>query len=349
MVVVLKYGIPLEDAQRIRGNILERYPNLKDAKLSVGREMTTIQLIGDERGIRSEDIEGIGGVERYMPVLKPYKLVSREFHPEDTIIRVGNVEIGKEFVVMAGPCSVEEDMVEIARMVKSAGGKVLRGGAFKPRTSPYADQGMGERGLELLGSAGQIAGMPVITEVMAIADIETVTKYADILQVGMRNATNYALLKELSQTRKPVLLKRGLSDAFDVWLQSAEYLYLGKENGDGEYRGGNPNVMLCERGIKSFDPDRFRNTLDINAVAEAKRESHLPVIVDSSHGTGKRHLVVPVGLASILAGADGLLVEAHPDPNMAKSDGAQTIDMNALEKLVRAGEELYRFRKEWQI
>jgi 3-deoxy-7-phosphoheptulonate synthase len=347
MVVVLKYGVSLEDAQAIRRMIMDRYPGLDDVKISAGKEMTTLQLIGDERGIRPEDIGGISGVERYSPVSKPYKLASRDFHPEDTVIKVGKVKIGREFVVMAGPCSVDENVAEIAKGVKDAGAKILRGGAYKPRSSPYSYQGMREKGLVLLAEAGTKAGLPVITEVMDAEDIERIlASGVDILQVGMRNARNYSLLKELSQCGKPVLLKRGDSSKFDEWLMAGEYLLAGKENGGGEHVGGNPNVMLCERGIVGFDP-RFRNTMDINAIAEAKKESHLPVIADPSHGTGRRHLVVPVGLAAVAAGADGLLVEAHYDPGLATSDGAQTIGLKDLGKLVRAGEEIYKSRLGW--
>lgn len=344
MVVILNRGITVEGAHNVRRDILERYPGLSDARVSVGKERTTLQLIGGaERNIQPEDIEGMEGVDRFVPVLKPYKLASRDFHPEPTVIQVGNVEIGKEFVVMAGPCSVDENTADIAMGVRDAGAKVLRGGAYKPRTSPYSWQGLGERGLELLADAGQKTGLPVITEVMDASKIDIVSQHADILQLGTRNMKNYDLLKALSQTDTPVLLKRGESASFDEWMLAAEYILVGVENGSGEYVGGNPNVILCERGIRSFDP-RFRNTFDVNAVAEAKAESHLPVYGDPSHGTGRRHLVVPVGCSAVAAGADGLLVEAHYDPGIAKSDGAQTIGMDQLRYLVRQGEELYNMR-----
>lgn len=350
MVVVLKYGVSLEDAQRIRDTIKGKYPGL-EIDISVGEERTLLLLKGSaERMISSDYVAGIEGVETYHPVLKPYKLGLRESHPQDTVIKVGNVKIGSEFIVMAGPCSIEEKtvMMEIARGVKDAGGKIIRGGAFKPRTFPSDFRGLGEEGLVTLAEAGYATGLPTITEVMDASQIELVARYADILQVGARNSQNFTLLDALSRIDKPVLLKRGAALTFDEWLGSAEYLLLGSRNDNGEYVG-NPNVMLCERGVKSSDPNTFRNTLDVIAVIEARSKSHLPVIADPSHGTGKRHLVVDAGLSAVTAGAHGLLVEAHYNPSKAKTDGAQTIDLKALEKLVRIGEDLYRLRREWDL
>jgi 3-deoxy-7-phosphoheptulonate synthase len=341
MVVILEDGIRNGDANRIREEIMRRYPGIKDIKIVSGEEKLTLQIMGgSEREIVKSDIEGMTGVERYIPVLEPYKLASRKFHPEDTVIDVGGVKIGGEFVVMAGPCSVDLNTPAIAMYIRDAGAKILRGGAFKPRTSPYGWQGMGEEGLEILAEAGHRSGLPVVTEVLDTRDVELVSQYSDILQVGMRNMTNYRLLQELSKTDKSVLLKNDKSAKFDEWMLAAEYIMVGEENGNGEYSGGNPNVILCHRGNLSYDPT-FRNTFDVNMVAYAKAESHLPVCGDPSHGTGKRNLVIPVGLAGVAAGADSLLVEAHYDPSLAKTDGAQTIDMDQLSYLVRKGEELY--------
>ncbi len=341
MVVILEEYIRNGDARRIKDEILRRYPGIKDINIVPGEELITLQIVGGaERNIVSSDIEGIEGVKRYVPVLEQYKLGSRKVHPQDTVINVGDVGIGNEFVVMAGPCSVDETTVDNALRARDAGAKIFRGGAYKPRTSPYAWQGMREKGLEELAKAREKSGLPVITEVLDARDIELVSKYTDILQVGMRNMTNYRLLQELSKVGKPVLLKNDKSAKFEEWMLAAEYILAGEDTGGGEYTGGNPNVILCHRGNLSYDPV-FRNTFDVGMIAYAKNESHLPVCGDPSHGTGKRGLVVPVGLAGVAAGADSLLVEAHYDPSIAKTDGAQTIDMKQLSYLVRMGEELY--------
>jgi 3-deoxy-7-phosphoheptulonate synthase len=347
MVVILKHGVNRDKADLVKQQIQKRYPHLTDIKISEGEEIITLQIIGSkERSINPTDIEGIEGVERYIPILDPYKLVSKDFQPYPTIIRVGSgknaVEIGKEFVVMGGPCSVDENTPEIAQMARDAGVKILRGGADKARTSPYSWQGMGEKGFEKLAEAGQAAGLPVIGEVVDTTRIELASQYCDILQVGMRNMDNYWLLKELSQVDKPVLLKRNNAATFDEWMLAAEYLLLGKDDkGNGQYIGGNPNVILCERGILSFDKPNSRNVADANAVTQCKNKTHLPVVGDPSHATGKRENVVTTGLAYVAAGADGLIVEAHYDPSLAKTDSAQTIDMKQLSYLVKKGEELY--------
>jgi 3-deoxy-7-phosphoheptulonate synthase len=255
-----------------------------------------------------------------------YKLVARDQRPEGSTVRIGNVEVGgREFIVAAGPCAVEskEQMMECASGVASAGARLLRAGAFKPRTSPYSFQGLGEEGLRLLSLAGRASELPVVTEVLAIEDIPAILRYSDALQVGARNMQNFALLKALGQTNKPILLKRGLSATVDELLMAAEYIVL----------NGNPRVILCERGIRTFET-ATRNTLDLNAVAVLKQITHLPVIVDPSHATGRRDLVAPVSRAAAALGADGLLVEVHPDPDRALSDGAQSITPYAFADLM---------------
>jgi 3-deoxy-7-phosphoheptulonate synthase len=269
-------------------------------------------------------LEAMPGVEALLRVSKPYKLASREFHPEPTVVRVsapaGEVAIGGDAVVMmAGPCTVEseEQLLAAAHAARAGGATILRGGAYKPSTSPYGFRGLGEAGLKLLAAARDETGLAVVTEVMTPADVELVAEYADILQVGARNMQNYYLLDEVGRSRKPVLLKRGLSATIEEWLLAAEYILA----------QGNPNVMLCERGIRTFEP-ATRNTVDINAVPLVKQLSHLPVIVDPSQGTGKRALVEAVSLAAVAAGADGLIVEIHPHPDAALKDGAQSLTLD---------------------
>jgi 3-deoxy-7-phosphoheptulonate synthase len=262
-----------------------------------------------------------------MPVLKPYKLVSREFRPEDTIVTVNGVKIGgKQVVIMAGPCSVEnrQMLLETAKAVKEAGAHILRGGAFKPRTSPYSFQGLGEEGLKLLHEVGKQTGLSVVTELMDVRDIELVEKYADILQIGARNMQNFELLKEAGQSHKAILLKRGLSATITEFLLAAEYLL----------SQGNFNVILCERGIRTFE-DQTRFTLDLNAVPVIKKRSHLPVIVDPSHGTGSYEYVGPMAKAAVAAGADGLMIEVHPNPEVALSDGPQSLLPKKFAALVK--------------
>jgi 3-deoxy-7-phosphoheptulonate synthase len=257
------------------------------------------------------------GVERTVPILRPFKLASREFHPQDTVVKVNGVSIGgRQLVVMAGPCAVEsrEQILETARAVKEAGGLVLRGGAFKPRTSPYSFQGLGEEGLRLLTQARDETGLPIVTEVMDPQMVPLVTTYADILQIGARNMQNYALLHAVGEAQRPVLLKRGMMSTVEELLMAAEYIL----------SHGNERVILCERGIRTFE-QYTRNTLDINAVPLLKQLSHLPVLVDPSHGTGKWELVEPVSRAAVAAGADGLIVEVHPHPEEALSDGGQSL------------------------
>jgi len=283
-----------------------------------GVERTVIGAIGDERGkMRLQVLASLPGVEKVVPILQPFKLVSKELKKDPTIISVGDLRIGsRQFVVMAGPCSVEsrEQILQAARAVKNAGATVLRGGAFKPRTSPYSFQGLEEEGLRLLAEAREQTGLYVVTEVITPHDVELVAKYADILQIGARNMTNYALLKQVGQVQKPVLLKRAMMAKIKELLMSAEYIV----------SQGNDKVILCERGIRTFE-EYTRNTLDISAVPLLKELSHLPVIVDPSHATGMRSLIKPTAKASVAAGADGLLIEVHPNPEEAYSDGKQSL------------------------
>ncbi|MBU2470801.1 MAG: 3-deoxy-7-phosphoheptulonate synthase, partial [Bacteroidetes bacterium] len=265
-------------------------------------------------------------VEAVVPTLKPYKLVSRELHLTDTIVDVDGIKVGgKDVVVMAGPCSVEneEQLLTSAKIVREAGIKVLRGGAFKPRTSPYTFQGLGEEGLKILAKAKRETGLKIVTEVMDDADVNLVAEYADILQIGSRNMQNIKLLRAVSKIRKPVLLKRGFSATLTEFLMSAEYLL----------DGGNDQIILCERGIRTF-VEYTRNTLDLNIIPAIKRLSHLPIIVDPSHGTGRYDFIIPMSRASIAAGADGLLVEMHPKPEDAISDGAQSLKPEKLFQLI---------------
>lgn len=308
--------------------------------ISKGIERTIIGVIGEEEILRSQPLEIFPGVEKVMPVLSPYKLVSREFKKEDTVVDVSGVKIGgKEIVVMAGPCSVETMplLLKIAASVKKSGAKVLRGGAFKPRTSPYSFQGLGQEGLVYLKEASKKTGLKIVTEVMDTRDVPLVAKYADILQVGARNVQNFNLLKELGLVKKPVLLKRGMMCTVKEWLMSAEYIL----------SNGNFDVILCERGIRTFE-DYTRFTLDLSAVPVVKSLSHLPIIVDPSHGTGKWDLISSMSKAAIASGADGLIIEVHSNPEEAKSDGLQSLlpenfakMMTELKKVAKAvGREL---------
>jgi len=285
--------------------------------ISKGVERTIIGVIGEEDVLRVQPLEVYPGVEKVMPVLSPYKLVSKEFKQEPTIVDVGGVKIGgKKVVVMAGPCSVENQklLLKIAKAVSKKGAKLLRGGAFKPRTSPYAFQGLGEEGLKYLKDASDQTGLKVVTEVMDPRDIPLIDRYADMFQIGARNMQNFQLLKEVGALKKPVLLKRGMMSTVKEWLMSAEYILA----------NGNFSVVLCERGIRTFE-DMTRFTLDLSAVPLVKRLSHLPVIVDPSHGTGKWNLVAPMASAAVASGADGLIVEVHPTPEEALSDGLQSL------------------------
>jgi 3-deoxy-7-phosphoheptulonate synthase len=287
------------------------------AQISVGVERTVVGVLGTVTPDLKDEMELLPGVSEVVLISKPYKLASREFHPDATTVQVGEALIGgPEPVIMAGPCSVEdeEQMVSTAKAVKAAGATVLRGGAFKPRTSPYSFRGMGLDGLELLKIASQESSLPIITEVMSPGDVETVAKYADILQVGARNMQNYTLLDEVGASNKPVMVKRGLAAPYEEWLLAAEYVLA----------AGNSRVILCERGIRGFE-QFTRFTMDVAAIPVIKRLSHLPIIADPSHSTGKWYLVTPVALAAVAAGAHGLLVEVHPNPDQAKCDGPQSL------------------------
>jgi 3-deoxy-7-phosphoheptulonate synthase len=287
------------------------------AHVSEGTERTVIGAIGDDAVLRSVPLEAIPGVEAVHPILKPYKLASREFRKENTIINVGGIEIGgKKIVVMAGPCAVENKtlLIETAKEVKAAGASFIRGGAFKPRTSPYTFQGLGEEGLKYLAEARERTGLPVVTEVMDPRDMDIIVKYADIVQIGARNMQNFRLLKEVGAYHKPVVLKRGISATIKEWLMSAEYIMA----------SGNHDVILCERGIRTYET-ATRNTLDLSAVPVLKQLTHLPVIVDPSHAVGKWDLVAPMAKAAVAAGADGLIIEVHPNPEEALSDGEQSL------------------------
>jgi 3-deoxy-7-phosphoheptulonate synthase len=286
--------------------------------LSQGVERTLIGAIGDERGkVHLKSAVSLPGVEQVVPILKPYKLAGREFQEDDTVIRVGDVSIGGgEFTVIAGPCSVEseEQMMECGYIVKKAGAKILRGGAFKPRTSPYSFQGMEEEGLKLLKKVGERTGMPVVTEVMNTTDVDLIEAYSDMLQIGARNVQNFALLKKVGRGRRPVLLKRGMMTTIEELLMSAEYIL----------SEGNSQVILCERGIRTFET-ATRNTLDISAVPVLKELTHLPVIIDPSHAAGHAKYVIPLTRAAVAVGADGVIVEIHPEPEKAVCDGPQSL------------------------
>ncbi len=314
MIIVMKIGATEDQIK----HVVEKVEGLGlKTMISKGIERTIIGVIGDESILLGQPIEACPGVEKVMPVMAPYKLVSREFKPESTVIKVKGVEIGgNKIVVMAGPCSIEglERLREIAKAVKNAGAVILRGGAFKPRTSPYSFQGLGEEGLKYMKQVADELGLVTISEVMEPKQVELVSRYVDILQVGARNMQNFNLLREVGKAKKPVMLKRGFCATIKEWLMSAEYIL----------KEGNFEVMLCERGIRTFE-QYTRNTLDINAVPLVKQLSHLPVIVDPSHGTGKREIIKSVSMASVAAGADGLMIEVHTKPEEALSDGAQSL------------------------
>lgn len=303
------------------------------AHVSRGTDRTVIGIIGKADPTLQEQIRQMKDIEEVIKISKSYKLASREFHPDDTIIRIKDVEIGgDQLVIMGGPCAVEtpEQIDEIARLVKAAGGQILRGGAFKPRTGPYSFQGIGEEGLKMMKEAGEKHGLLTITEIMTPHYVELVAEYADILQVGTRNMQNFDLLRALGEIDKPVLLKRGFSATYDELLNAAEYILA----------GGNPNVMLCERGIRTFET-YTRNTLDLTAVPVLQQLSHLPVIVDPSHGTGRRELVETMSKASVAAGADGLIIEMHTDPdNSMTGDGVQSLFPDQFANLLKDLEKL---------
>jgi 3-deoxy-7-phosphoheptulonate synthase len=322
IIVVRRDATPEQIAQ-----IIERIESYGlRAHLSQGTERTIIGCIGDETVLRSAPLKVLPGVENVIPVLKPYKLAAREVHEEGTVVRADGAEFGgDEFTVIAGPCSVEnrQRTLDTARAVRAAGAACLRGGAFKPRTSPYAFRGLGEEGLRILAEAREATGLPVVTEVMDTRHVELVARYADVLQVGARNMQNFDLLREVGGTDRPVLLKRGMSATLQDLLLAAEYIL----------SAGNPRVILCERGIRTFET-ATRNTLDISAVPVLKRETHLPVIVDPSHAAGRRDIVADLAAAALAAGADGCMVEVHPQPEEALSDGDQALTFEMFADLM---------------
>lgn len=323
MIIVLKKDITQETID----HVVEK---IKGAGLAVhiskGKERTIIGAIGDESLLVSVGLEALPGVESVMPIMKPYKLVSREFRKESSVIDIGGVKIGDtELQVIAGPCSVEsrDSLVDCARQVKAAGARILRGGAFKPRTSPYDFQGLGTDGLKLLAEAKKETGLPIISELMDPRDTELMCEYVDIIQIGARNMQNFRLLMEVGKAGKPVLLKRGLSATLKEFLMSAEYIA----------SQGNSNIILCERGIRTFET-ATRNTLDLSAVPVLKEETHLPIFIDPSHSAGRWNLVAPLAKAAIAVGADGLMIEVHTDPENALCDGAQSLKPSKFARLM---------------
>ncbi len=324
MIIVMQAGA----AQKDLDGVVARVEQLRlKPHVIVGTERTVVAVVGDERDAAGSGFESLPGVAAVMPILAPYKVASREVQSEPTVVRVGSLAVGGPSIgVIAGPCSVEseEQIVATARAVKAAGATGLRGGAFKPRTSPYSFQGMKERGLELLAAARQETGLAVVTEVVSPEDVPLIVRYADVLQVGARNMQNYRLLEAVGRTQTPVLLKRGPAATVEELLLAAEYVL----------DGGNRQVMLCERGIRTFET-HTRFTLPLATVPWLHARTHLPVVVDPSHGTGQANLVESMSAASVAAGADGLIIEVHPDPKAASSDGGQTLDFNAFERTMR--------------
>lgn len=324
MILVLKPGVDREKVEALCAHLQHTYGVQTSAIFGSGT--TIIGLVGDTSSIDVAELEVDDAVERVLKVQEPYKRANRKFHPDDTIIRVGNVEIGgKRLCIAAGPCSVEseEQVCTVAEMVARSGALMLRGGAFKPRSSPYAFQGLKAEGLLYMKKAREKTGLPVVSEMTNPTQLELFMEYVDIIQVGARNMQNFELLKELGRVRKPILLKRGFSNTIEEWLMSAEYIM----------SGGNPDVILCERGIRTFETST-RNTLDISAIPVLKSRTHLPVFVDPSHAAGHAALVPALAKAAIAAGADGLIIEVHNDPKHALSDGQQSLTPEAFDRLV---------------
>jgi 3-deoxy-7-phosphoheptulonate synthase len=325
MLIVMRHGAAAEEIQRVAATIEEMG---YQARPMPGKQRTTIGLVGNDGRVDGSRLAALPGVQEIIHVTKPYKQVSREWKAETTVIRLpGGLTVGgDDVVVMAGPCSVESEqqILEAARAVREAGATVLRAGAYKPRSSPYSFQGMGRAGLKLLERAREETGLLIVTEAMDAEEMEFVAETADIIQLGARNMQNYSLLKRAGRSRKPILLKRGLSATSQELLLSAEYILA----------EGNPNVILCERGVRGFDP-ATRNIFDLSAVAVVHGLSHLPIIADPSHGTGHRDMVIPMARAAVAAGADGLLVEVHPYPDRALSDGAQSLYAEQFERMMK--------------
>ena len=330
MIIKIDGSINHDTLKQIIGR-LETENNVT-VKPIIGKEYTILGLVGDISTIDIKHIQSLDYVLDVQRIQEPYKRASRKFKPEDTVVKVGNVEIGgNSLVMMAGPCSVEsrDQILETARAVKKAGANMLRGGVVKPRTSPYAFQGLGMEGIELMKEAKEETGLPIICEVMSISQLHEFGPHLDMIQLGARNMQNFDLLKEVGKTKIPVLLKRGLSATIEEWLMSAEYILA----------GGNENVVLCERGIRTYET-AYRNVLDLNAVPMIKKLTHLPIVVDSAHGTGKFWMVEPLAMAGVSAGADGLMVEVHPEPDKAMSDGPQSLKPEVFEVLMNNVEKI---------
>lgn len=326
MIIVLKQGTPQKEIEKIKRSIQMKGLQIDESR---GAKKTVMGLVGDTSVIDGDQLKANEYVENVMRVSEPYKRASRSFHPQDTVVDIGDIKIGgKKIAVIAGPCSVEsqEQIDGIAKAVKLSGASMLRGGAFKPRTSPYSFQGLRDSGLEMLHHASQKARIPVVTEIMSADKLEAfLDDDIDAIQIGSRNMQNFELLKAVGKVNKPVLLKRGLCATIEEWLMSAEYIMA----------GGNRNVILCERGIRTFE-EYTRNTLDLSAIPAIKRQSHLPILVDPSHATGKRWMVEPMAKAAIAAGADGIMVEVHNDPDHALCDGAQSITPQMFDHLMNS-------------
>lgn len=336
MIVVLKPKTTDKDISKVV-NLAKKFGF--DVNISKGAEKTIIGIIGENVYERRESFEALNCVEEIVAVLKPFKLVSREFHPEDTVINIGDANLGNgNFEFIAGPCSVEsmEQMEMEAEFLSNLGVKFLRGGAFKPRTSPYSFQGLGIKGLEILREVADKYNMKVVSEMMSEQDLELFEEYVDVIQVGARSMQNFRLLEKLGRSTKPILLKRGFMSTVEEWLLAAEYLF----------HHGNDRVILCERGIRTFE--RYtRNTLDISAIPLVKNLSHLPVIVDLSHSTGRRDLIAPLSRVVVASGADGMMIEVHPDPERALSDGQQSLNFNEFETTYRSSMKLYQIMEEF--
>ncbi|MHB1420695.1 MAG: 3-deoxy-7-phosphoheptulonate synthase [Bacillota bacterium] len=323
MIIVMRHDATQAEMDAVKERLERKGFSIH---LSQGVARTVIGAIGDKTRIAEQSLEAMPGVDKVVPILQPYKLAGREFKPDDTVVEVGSLSVGGEEIhVIAGPCAVEnrDQLLETAEIVRAAGATMLRGGAYKPRSSPYSFQGLEEEGLKILAEARERTGLAIVTEVMDPRTVEIVSEYADVLQVGARNMQNFNLLKELGKADKPVLLKRGPSSTIEEWILAAEYIM----------SGGNHRVIFCERGIRTFE-NYTRNTLDLSAVPALKKLTHLPVIVDPSHGTGKRELINPMSKAALIAGADGLMIEVHPRPSEAMSDGPQSLDERSFNDLM---------------
>ena len=338
MVVIMNADATQADIEGVISAIEEKG---LEAKVMEGAHQKIVGVIGDKTKLAATPLDAMHGVETTVAISKSYKLASREFHPASTVVDIHGIKIGDGTpVVMAGPCAVEsrEQLLETAQLVKEGGAQFIRGGAYKPRTSPYAFQGLEEEGLKYLAEAREKTGLAVVTEVTVVEAVDTVAAYADLLQVGARNMQNFGLLRAVGRAGKPVMLKRGLAATIDEWLNAAEYIM----------NEGNPNVILCERGIRTYET-YTRNTFDISAIPAIKHLSHLPIIADPSHGTGKWRMIKPVSLASIAAGADGLIIEVHPNPARALSDGPQSLTPENYRNLMASVQKLSRFMKDEHI